>query len=76
MRNNILALIIIAASFIGVWGNVSRGTIFAMLGIIMAILLFVSVDSAMLSDYGPAIGLASFVVPLGLFFAYRQFRGK
>ena len=72
MKNNILALIIMAAGIIGVWGNVGKNAMIALLGVIAAVLLFVSVESAQASNFGPATGLIAFVLSFAVVVAFRR----
>ncbi|MBX9685044.1 MAG: hypothetical protein K2X27_00005 [Candidatus Obscuribacterales bacterium] len=72
MKNNILALLIMACGIIGVWGKVGRKTVLALLSVILILLAFVSVDAAKVNDFGPAVGVAAFVLSFGLIFLFRR----
>ena len=74
MRNNILALIIIAIGFGSMVGKPTRGMLIGGLLILTAILGFVSVDAAALGQMGPAAGTIAFFGTLGAFALYRWWK--
>ena len=75
MTNLILAIVIIAAAFIGTSNSANRGVTLGALGVIGAILVFVSATAAQANDFGPVLGVGAFVATLGLFWLFNCKRG-
>ena len=70
MTNLILAIVIIAAGFIGSSHSANRGVTLGALGVIGAIMLFVSATAAQAHDFGPALGIGAFVGTIALFWIF------
>jgi hypothetical protein len=72
MTNLILLIALIVVGWGSILGKPSKGRLFAGLGIIGAIMLFVAGRSAMASDFGPMIGIGAFVGTFALVYALRK----
>jgi len=73
MTNLILLIVLLVASWGAILGKPSRGRLLGGLGVIAAVLLFVSTKSVVESgDWGPAMGVGAFVGSLALFYFLRR----
>ena len=75
MTNNILALIILGITFTTLFArNISKTMLFGGIAVIGAILVFVSVSSAQIGDFGPATGVLAFCGTLLAFVAFNAIK--
>lgn len=68
MQNLLIAISIIGISLLAAWGKLSRNMRLAGLGIIGALLGFLSLQSANASDMAPLLVCVAFVVNLGVIY--------